>query len=105
MFTFALIIIFGAIGCFLLRLYTLLPRAAAPKALRSSRSSCRIAVFLGSGGHTSEALSMLSSLDFSRYRPRTYICSEGDLLSAKKAAALEAAKAAEVPSHPVSPSH
>ena len=32
---------------------------------------------------------MISSLDFLRYRPRTYIISEGDLLSAQKARILE----------------
>lgn len=44
------------------------------------------------GGHTSEALSMVSALDFSRYRPRTYIISEGDALSARKAHDLEHSK-------------
>lgn len=71
---------------------------------------CALAVFLGSGaainyitsvsvrltdslgGHTSEALTMISALDFTRYSPRTYIISEGDTLSAKKAIALEAVK-------------
>jgi beta-1,4-N-acetylglucosaminyltransferase len=41
------------------------------------------------GGHTSEALTLVSALDFSRYTPRIYIISEGDSLSADKAAALE----------------
>ncbi|KAF9241548.1 glycosyltransferase family 1 protein [Melanogaster broomeanus] len=57
---------------------------------------CSLAIFLGSGcGHTSEALILTSALDFSRYSPRTYIISEGDTLSAKKAIALEQLKAAE----------
>jgi hypothetical protein len=38
---------------------------------------------------------LLSSLDFDRYQPRTYIIGEGDILSAKKAARLEAVKAAD----------
>lgn len=42
------------------------------------------------GGHTTEALTLVSALDFSRYAPRIYIVSEGDHLSAEKAAALEA---------------
>ncbi|KZT72074.1 glycosyltransferase family 1 protein, partial [Daedalea quercina L-15889] len=54
---------------------------------------CHLAVFLGSGGHTSEALMLLSALDFSRYSPRTYIISEGDALSTRKAIALEMSKA------------
>ncbi|KLO15397.1 oligosaccharide biosynthesis protein Alg14 like protein [Schizopora paradoxa] len=46
-------------------------------------------MFLGSGGHTSELLSLLSDLDFSRYFPRTYIVSDGDALSARKAQDFE----------------
>ena len=49
------------------------------------------------GGHTSEALGLLSALDFARYFPRTNILSEGDTLSMQKAIDLEAAKAAEQP--------
>ncbi|KAI0675214.1 oligosaccharide biosynthesis protein Alg14-like protein, partial [Trametes maxima] len=56
---------------------------------------CSLAVFLGSGGHTSEALSLLSALDFARYSPRTYIISEGDALSMRKALELESLKAAD----------
>src|SRR6267142_200190 len=48
------------------------------------------------GGHSSEALSLVSALDFSRYTPRTYIVSEGDLLSEQKAIALERLKSANV---------
>ncbi len=50
-----------------------------------------------SGGHTSEALSLLSALDFNRYVPRIYIISEGDTLSMQKAVVLEATKAADAP--------
>jgi beta-1,4-N-acetylglucosaminyltransferase len=46
------------------------------------------------GGHTSEALMLLSSLNFDRYWPRTYVISEGDTLSARKALNLEVDKAA-----------
>lgn len=49
------------------------------------------------GGHTSEALSLLSALDFNRYVPRIYIISEGDTLSMQKAMVLEATKAADAP--------
>jgi beta-1,4-N-acetylglucosaminyltransferase len=44
------------------------------------------------GGHTTEALTLVSALDFSRYTPRVYIISEGDSLSAEKAVALESRK-------------
>lgn len=46
------------------------------------------------GGHSSEALSLVSALDFSRYTPRTYLVSEGDSLSAQKAVTLEQLKTA-----------
>ena len=49
------------------------------------------------GGHTSEALSLLSALNFDRYVPRIYIISEGDTLSMQKAMVLEATKAADAP--------
>jgi len=60
---------------------------------RSTSKPCKLGVFLGSGGHTAEALTLLSALDFTRYYPRTYIVSHGDTLSAKKAMALESIKA------------
>lgn len=41
---------------------------------------------------------LVSTLDFSRYTPRTYLVSEGDSLSATKAIALERVKAASNPS-------
>ncbi|KAI9455323.1 glycosyltransferase family 1 protein [Lactarius psammicola] len=65
---------------------------------RDRRGTCHLAVFLGSGGHSSEALTLVSTLDFSRYTPRTYLVSEGDSLSAMKAIALERLKAATEPS-------
>ncbi|OJA20874.1 hypothetical protein AZE42_02977 [Rhizopogon vesiculosus] len=60
---------------------------------RLPRQTCSVAIFLGSGGHTSEALQLASSLDFSRYTPRTYVVSQGDAFSAQKALALERIKA------------
>ncbi|KAG8960146.1 UDP-N-acetylglucosamine transferase subunit [Tulasnella sp. 419] len=74
------------------RAYAILPRDHQPtkqKRKRSQSETCSLAVFLGSGGHTSEALALVSSLDFSRYTPRKYIISEGDTLSAQKAIELE----------------
>ncbi|KAN0129728.1 Oligosaccharide biosynthesis protein Alg14 like domain containing protein, partial [Lactarius tabidus] len=65
---------------------------------RDHKGTCHLAVFLGSGGHSSEALTLVSTLDFSRYAPRTYLVSEGDSLSATKATALERLKAASEPS-------
>lgn len=42
----------------------------------------------------------MSTLDFSRYTPRTYLVTEGDSLSATKAIALERIKATSEPSLP-----
>ena len=50
------------------------------------------------GGHSSEALSLVSALDFSRYTPRTYFVSGGDTLSEQKAVALEQLKTASASS-------
>ena len=82
---------------------------------RGHEETCHLAVFLGSGkltvfiihhpnahchlgGHSSEALSLVSALDFSRYTPRTYLVSEGDSLSAQKVVTLERLKTAPTPS-------
>ncbi|KAH9985995.1 oligosaccharide biosynthesis protein Alg14 like-domain-containing protein [Russula compacta] len=73
------------------------PRRRVPHR-RSHAETCHLAVFLGSGGHSSEALSLVSALDFSRYTPRTYLVSEGDTLSEQKAVALEQLKTASASS-------
>ncbi|GJE95471.1 glycosyltransferase family 1 protein [Phanerochaete sordida] len=88
----------------LARLYAVLPRATPRRRTAPPRTgTCALAVFLGSGGHTSEALALLAGLDFARYTPRTYVLSSGDALSAKKAIALEAAKASPAGSSRKSP--
>ncbi|KAH7329809.1 oligosaccharide biosynthesis protein Alg14 like-domain-containing protein [Rhizoctonia solani] len=88
--------IFLSLGTYLFVLYRLYSVFCTPHTSKwqnnSGRSTKRLAVFLGSGGHTSEALALVSSLDFDKYSPRTYIISEGDSLSAKKAVALEKLK-------------
>ncbi|CAE6347043.1 unnamed protein product [Rhizoctonia solani] len=83
----------GASLFVLYRLYSVLciPYVSSDKNCHS-RSTRSFAVFLGSGGHTTEALALVSSLDFDKYSPRAYIISEGDTLSAKKAIALEILK-------------
>jgi len=76
-----------------LRLYMILPsKKHHSETPRSSAHVCTIAVFLGSGGHTSEALALVSALDFRRYNRRIYIVSEGDDLSEQKAITLEMSK-------------
>ncbi|KAJ7251492.1 glycosyltransferase family 1 protein [Mycena haematopus] len=74
---------------FIYRIFCTLPtRKHAVKATKTKS----LAVFLGSGGHTSEALTLISALDFNRYTPRTYIISDGDSFSAEKAHNLESSK-------------
>ncbi|TEB38208.1 Alg14-domain-containing protein [Coprinellus micaceus] len=78
-----------------LRLFSILPHSGgdAPKPrLRPHHPTCKLSVFLGSGGHTSESLAMISGLDFKKYQPRVYYVSEGDTLSAHKAIELERRK-------------
>jgi len=75
------------------RIYVVLFKPSPKPRKRNDGETCVLAVFLGSGGHTSEALMLTSGLDFSRYSPRIYIVSEGDTLSTNKAVSLERAKA------------
>ncbi|KAF7782595.1 hypothetical protein Agabi119p4_1971 [Agaricus bisporus var. burnettii] len=85
-----------ALALCLYRLYVAFTSKPVSHSRKSSAATCSLAVFLGSGGHTSEALQLLSSLDFTRYTPRRYIISSGDHLSAQKAAMLERAKASSL---------
>jgi beta-1,4-N-acetylglucosaminyltransferase len=92
-----------------LRLFYILKFGAHRSKPKSAASdTCGLAIFLGSGtepsfkvdkphheyagGHTTEALALVSGLDFARYTPRTYIISDGDTLSAQKAHELEERK-------------
>jgi len=77
----------------LTRVYIVLSKGSSKSRKRRDGETCVLAVFLGSGGHTSEVLTLTSGLDFSRYSPRIYIVSEGDTLSASKAMSLEHSKA------------
>jgi hypothetical protein len=96
------------------RLVIIVSRKDSVSRRRDHKGACHLAVFLGSGksftrppattlrpylgGHSSEALTLISTLDFTRYTPRTYLVSDGDPLSATKAIALERLKAASEPS-------
>ena len=59
-------------------------------------------IVLGSGGHTSEMLSLLSSLPTTRYTHRTYIISSGDSFSASQAAEFESSLP-QTPAQPLNP--
>ncbi|WVF73127.1 hypothetical protein IAT40_007946 [Kwoniella sp. CBS 6097] len=67
-------------------------RAKQPIRIRKAGEACSIAVFLGSGGHTSEMRALLSTLPFERYTPRTYVYCHGDEMSLKAVASLESDK-------------
>lgn len=54
------------------------------------------------GGHTTEALTLLSTLDPSRYPVRKYLVSSGDSMSCEKALAFEAKNAPQQDSASVS---
>ncbi|KAF8210339.1 glycosyltransferase family 1 protein [Mycena galopus ATCC 62051] len=77
------------VGFVIYRIFCTLP--TREHAVKSAKTKS-LAVFLGSGGHTSEALTLVSALDFNRYSPRTYVISDGDSFSAKKAHELETSK-------------
>lgn len=46
------------------------------------------------GGHTSEMKALLSTLDYERYQPRTYIYCHGDDLSLRSVSDIESKKGA-----------
>lgn len=90
------------------RLYLIRPSSKQKRNQKVTlASTCSVAVFLGSGtalvmpwiyvfdfskylgGHTSEALALISSLDPKRYNRRTYIVTSGDTLSVQKALEFE----------------
>ena len=62
---------------------TALNSAAMPKGPRSTM------IVLGSGGHTTEMLRMVESLDRDAYSPRTYVCADTDRMSSSKLATAE----------------
>ena len=45
---------------------------------------CRTLVVLGSGGHTSEMITLLGGIDMNNYTPRTYVVASGDNMSIVK---------------------
>jgi len=62
-------------------------RGPAPPIRRDETT--HLLVVLGSGGHSAEMLAMPESVDMHSYTHRTYVVSEGDPISAQRAANLE----------------
>ena len=67
-------------------------RPPVAKAGRHPRPTRSLAIFMGSGGHTAEMTTLVSTLDFARYTPRRYIVCHGDEMSLKAIARVEGAK-------------
>eukprot|EP01137_Pigoraptor_chileana_P021745 Opistho-2@85818 len=79
-------------GLLTLRLLWILPRkrsSAAPPT-GSRRRGCRTLVVLGSGGHTTEMIKLVSALS-DKYYPRLYVAAETDKMSHGKAVEYESA--------------
>lgn len=57
--------------------------------VRGKRTPCRTLICIGSGGHTTEMLQLMKSLDFSKYYPRHYILANTDVTSKQKIYTLE----------------
>lgn len=76
----------------LLRIWSILPsrnsHAAKPRS-SAKKDGCTVGVFLGSGGHTTELLQLVSALPACRYPRRIYLVSSGDKFSLNKARQLE----------------
>jgi beta-1,4-N-acetylglucosaminyltransferase len=80
----------------LLRLAYLLVTKSSPRKKRDKDEKCHIAIFLGSGGHTTEMLQLIGFLPPERYCCRTYITTEGDSFSRSKAMEREKSFSAQL---------
>lgn len=60
-------------------------RTASNKRTRA----CKTIICIGSGGHTTEMLKLVQTLDFSKYTPRTYIMASSDKISSSKICLVE----------------
>ncbi|XP_056630569.1 UDP-N-acetylglucosamine transferase subunit ALG14 homolog [Diorhabda sublineata] len=57
---------------------------------------CKTIICIGSGGHTTEMISLLSTLDFRKYSPRYYIIATTDTTSLTKVESLETSKSTQL---------
>lgn len=57
--------------------------------------SCKVIICIGSGGHTTEMLMLVKTLDFAKYSPRYYIMANTDHISSCKVHAIEKMKCNE----------
>ena len=78
--------------CTLLRFIQLLSANVKSK-IRTS--PCKTLIVMGSGGHTTEMLRLLSGLNVDRYYPRVYVLGQTDKMSLEKVEAFESPKGAK----------
>lgn len=62
---------------------------------KSRTSPCKTLVVMGSGGHTTEMLRLLSGVNADRYHPRVYVLGQTDKMSLEKVEAFESSKGAK----------
>lgn len=89
--TLFLSVVLGIIVLSLVRLLWILPSFRS-QSRPSRKSSAKIVIVLGSGGHTAEMLRLIKPLNFDKYTRRVYVVSSGDTLSEGKAKAFEIQK-------------
>ncbi|KAK9243637.1 oligosaccharide biosynthesis protein Alg14 like-domain-containing protein [Lipomyces tetrasporus] len=80
----------AGVGIFFLLVTTLVQSYRQPPEKHPHGASAMFV--LGSGGHTTELLGMISQLDFALYPTRTYVSFSGDTLSTVRALQLEREK-------------
>jgi beta-1,4-N-acetylglucosaminyltransferase len=89
--TFVLAVFFAILAVSIVRVLWILPTVRTqPRSRR--KSSAKVVIVLGSGGHTAEMLRLIDSLDFDKYTRRNYVVSSGDSLSEGKARDFELRK-------------
>ncbi|KAG5898045.1 hypothetical protein JTB14_001754 [Gonioctena quinquepunctata] len=54
---------------------------------------CKTVICIGSGGHTTEMITLIKNLDFDKYSPRYYVMAKSDVTSETKIQELERNKA------------
>ena len=88
---FSLSVSLALFATLLLRLLWILPSfRVQPRPPR--KSSAKVVIVLGSGGHTAEMIRLIEPLNFDKYARRVYVVSSGDTLSEGKARAFEIRK-------------
>jgi hypothetical protein len=99
------------------RLYWLFFERSRNTSIRNPDETCSLGVFMGSGksmstcrfqgiglmhcigGHTAEMKALVTTLDFNRYTPRTYVYCHGDEMSLRTITEIEATQPTASSSH------